>query len=61
MSSDEFDRMIPVKPPTVKRNINPITHSKVAFMISLRPNIVAIQLKTLIPVGTAMIMVAEVK
>jgi hypothetical protein len=61
MSKEEFARMTPVNPPTVNRNTNPIDHSmgesidKCAFVI------VAIQLKILIPVGMAMIIVADVK
>lgn len=45
----------------MNRNIKPITQSNVVVIFNLRPNIVDIQLNTLIPVGIAIIMVAEVK
>jgi hypothetical protein len=55
-------RIIPVSPPRVNRKINPRTKSIVGFPISIEPpHIVAIQLKILIPVGTAIIIVAAVK
>jgi hypothetical protein len=41
--------------------IKPLAKSIGVFMIMLPPNIVAIQLKIFIPVGTAMIIVAAVK
>lgn len=53
--------MIPVKPPMVNRKINPRAHNVGAEVFIFRPNIVASQLNTLIPVGTAMIMVVAVK
>lgn len=53
--------MIPVRPPTVKRKIKPIAQSMGVVKIGCRPNIVANHLNTLMPVGTAMIMVAAVK
>jgi len=61
MSIPEFDKTIPVKPPKVKRNINPLANNIGVFNTILPPNIVAIQLNILIPVGTAIIIVAEVK
>jgi hypothetical protein len=51
----------PVTPPTVNKKINPLLHRIPGVNIGLPPNIVANQLKTLIPVGTAIIMVADVK
>jgi hypothetical protein len=45
----------------VKRNINPLANNIGVFNTILPPNIVAIQLNILIPVGTAIIIVAEVK
>jgi len=53
--------MIPVKPPTVNKNINPIANNKGVLKRKKPPHIVANQLKTLIPVGTAIIIVAAVK
>jgi hypothetical protein len=61
MSSEELDRIIPVTPPVVKRKINPIAHSIGVEYLILAPCIVASQLNTLIPVGTAIIIVAAVK
>lgn len=61
ISNDELDRMIPVKPPTVNRKINPSAHSIVAVYLILAPWMVASHLNTLIPVGTAIIIVAAVK
>jgi len=57
----ELDKTIPVKPPKVNKKIKPLANSIGVFKTMLPPNIVAIQLKILIPVGTAMIMVALVK
>lgn len=61
MSRDEFDKMIPVTPPVVNRKINPMAHSIGVVYLILDPCIVASQLNTLIPVGTAIIIVAAVK
>jgi hypothetical protein len=61
MSIPEFDRTIPVKPPNVNNMIKPLANSIGVFSIILPVNIVASQLKTFIPVGTAIIMVAAVK
>jgi hypothetical protein len=41
--------------------MNPLANSIGVFIIILPPNIVATQLKILIPVGTAIIIVAAVK
>jgi hypothetical protein len=54
-------RTTPVKPPTVNKKIKPNANNKGGRICSLPPQRVANQLKTLIPVGTAMIMVAAVK
>jgi hypothetical protein len=60
-STPAFDRIIPVKPPAVNRAINPIAHI-IGVLISIEPpHIVAIHENTLIPVGTAIIIVAAVK
>ncbi len=61
ISSAELDKMIPVTPPVVNRKINPIAHSIGAVYLMLEPWSVASHLNTLIPVGTAIIMVAAVK
>lgn len=61
MSNDEFDRTIPVKPPTVNRKIKPKAHSIAGDHLMFPPCRVASQLNTLTPVGIAIIIVAEVK
>lgn len=61
MSSDEFARITPVKPPTVKRKIKPIAHNSGVSHLIIPPCIVASQLNTFTPVGIAIIIVAEVK
>lgn len=62
MSRDELDRTIPVTPPTVNRRMKPRAHSSDGLFIGSRdPASVANQLNTLIPVGTAIIIVAAVK
>jgi hypothetical protein len=61
MSRDEFDRIIPVSPPVVNRKIKPRAHRTGVSYLILEPCRVANQLNTLIPVGTAMIIVAAVK
>jgi len=58
---EELDNMIPVKPPIVNKNKNPNNHSKFKDTFIKLPNIDAIHLKTLIPVGKAITIVAEVK
>jgi hypothetical protein len=57
----ELDNTIPVKPPRVKRKINPKVHKIGGLILNFLPYIVLIQLKTLIPVGIAIIIVAAVK
>ena len=61
MSSDELASTIPVKPPTVKRKINPRAQSSGVSHLIDPPCKVANQLKTLTPVGMAIIIVADVK
>lgn len=61
MSRDELERIIPVSPPIEKRKINPRAHIIGASYLTRDPWMVASQLKTLIPVGTAIIIVAAVK
>lgn len=53
--------MIPVTPPVVNRKINPRVHNIGVVYLILDPCRVANQLNTLIPVGTAIIIVAAVK
>jgi len=52
---------MPVRPPTVKRKRKPRTHSIGDSSAAGVPRSVASQEKILIPVGTAIIIVAEVK
>jgi hypothetical protein len=61
ISIPEFDNIIPVKPPKVNKNTKPFAKSIGVFNTIDPPNIVATQLKILIPVGTAIIIVALVK
>ena len=61
ISRHELDRTMPVSPPTVNRKINPSDHRRTAPPPNLFPNKVANHLNTLIPVGTAMIIVVAVK
>ena len=56
-----MDSTTPVTPPTVNRKMNPIAHSIGIFISIEPPHIVAIQEKILMPVGTAMIIVAVMK
>jgi hypothetical protein len=61
MSRPEFARTTPVKPPIVNKKIKPKAKS-IGTLISIDPpHKVANQLKTFIPVGIAIIKVAEVK
>lgn len=61
MSNEELARTIPVSPPTVKRKINPSAHRRGVSHLIDPPWSVASQLKTLTPVGIAIIIVADVK
>jgi hypothetical protein len=61
ISIPELDKTIPVNPPNVNRKMKPFANNIGVFIIIRPPNIVAIQLKILIPVGTAIIIVALVK
>lgn len=61
MSSEEFASTIPVRPPIVKRKMKPRAHSIGGSHLMVPPCSVASQLNTLMPVGMAMIIVAEVK
>lgn len=61
ISKDELDKIIPVMPPVVNRKINPRAQSIGVSYLNLDPWSVANHLNTLIPVGTAIIIVAAVK
>lgn len=61
ISSEELDKTIPVRPPTVKRKIKPKAHNIAGDHLIFPPWSVASQLNTLTPVGIAIIIVAEVK
>jgi hypothetical protein len=56
-----LDRIIPVTPPVVNKKMNPMAHNIGVEYFRFDPCIVANQLNTLIPVGTAIIIVAAVK
>ncbi len=58
MSTTELASTTPVTPPTVKRKMKPSANSIGVLKLMEPPHMVAIQLKILMPVGTAMIMVA---
>lgn len=60
-SRDAFDSMMPVRPPAVNRKINPRAQSIGVSYFTCDPKIVASHLKILMPVGTAIIIVAAVK
>lgn len=61
ISIEEFAKITPVSPPKVNKKINPIDQRRLGVHVNLAPWIVASHLNTLIPVGIAMIIVAEVK
>jgi len=61
ISREELDKTIPVRPPKVKRKINPKIHQIEEFFKDSLPYIVLNHLNTLIPVGIAIIIVADVK
>lgn len=61
MSMEEFAKTTPVSPPTVNKKINPKAHNKDGLKFSWVPCKVPNHLKILMPVGTAIIMVADVK
>lgn len=61
MSRDEFDKTIPVNPPTVNKKMKPKAHSIAGDHLMFPPCRVASQLNTFTPVGIAIIIVADVK
>ena len=60
-SRDELDKTIPVNPPTVNRKTKPKDQSNAGEKLNRTPWNVPNHLNTLIPVGTAIIIVAVVK
>lgn len=60
-SIEELARTMPVSPPVVNRKIKPRAQRIGSSYLTREPWIVANHLNTLIPVGTAIIMVAAVK
>jgi len=61
ISKVELERIRPVNPPSLNMKINPITHKNKGWLLIFLPYKVNIQLKTLIPVGMAITIVAAVK
>ena len=61
MSIPALDKTIPVNPPIVNKIKKPIANNRDVLKTITPPQRVANQLKTLIPVGTAIIIVAAVK
>jgi len=61
MSNLELARTTPVNPPTVNKKINPNAQQREGLKLKRTPWKVPSHLKILIPVGTAMIIVAVVK
>ena len=61
MSKPALAKATPVTPPTVNRNMKPSANNIGVTSFTWPPHIVASQLKTLMPVGTAIIIVAAVK
>lgn len=60
-SIEELARTIPVRPPRVKRKMNPSAQSIGASKEMEAPFMVESHLNTFTPVGTAITIVAEVK
>jgi hypothetical protein len=60
-SIEELARITPVIPPTVNKKTNPNAHKIEGEKLICVPCKVANQLKILIPVGTAITIVADVK
>jgi hypothetical protein len=60
-SKEALDKTTPVNPPIVNKAKNPNTNNNGVLNFKLPPYRVASQLKILIPVGTAITIVAAVK
>lgn len=59
---EELERMIPVRPPRVNKSIKPQAQFREGdILLKSAPERVLNQLNTFTPVGTAIIIVAEVK
>jgi hypothetical protein len=61
ISIEELESITPVNPPSVNKKTNPILQRVEIFRFVFAPQKVASHLKILIPVGTAIIIVADVK
>jgi hypothetical protein len=61
ISIDEFASTTPVRPPIVNRNTSPSAYKHAALYVVSVPYVVSSQLMIWIPVGTAIIIVADVK
>lgn len=61
MSREALAKTMPVNPPMVNKKINPRAQIIAGSYLICDPKIVASHLNTLIPVGTAIIIVAAVK
>jgi len=61
MSNPALAKITPVTPPNVNKNKKPIANNIGVVISTNPPEIVVNQLKILIPVGTAIIIVADVK
>lgn len=61
ISKEELAKITPVTPPSLNIKINPKFHKVILFHLFLDPYIVVSHEKILIPVGIAIIIVAEVK
>jgi hypothetical protein len=61
ISIPALDRTIPVKPPIVKKKRKPRANKVSVLKYIIPPQIVANQEKIFIPVGTAIIIVADIK
>lgn len=61
ISIEELASITPVRPPTVNKKIKPSAHRRDGEKFNVPPWRVPNHLKILIPVGTAIIIVAEVK
>jgi hypothetical protein len=61
ISNPALAKITPVTPPIVNKNKKPIANNIGVPMLIIPPAIVVNQLKILIPVGTAIIIVAAVK
>jgi hypothetical protein len=61
MSIDKFANTMPVRPPMVNTNTNPSAHKQAVLYVIRVPYSVVSHLKIFIPVGTAIIIVADVK